>query len=133
MFYLYKYEQHSFLSNQVYFAFVSLLTLLMAILFHELGHYIAAIYYGLEPTFGISFSAIYVKTDFSNLTVHEIVSHAGPMVNLIIAFFTLIFLYIRGHTLHMDDYVCLILFLVPVTNILVALFSLIIFMFTGAL
>lgn len=110
-----------------------LLALLIAIFFHELGHYLAAFYYGLNPDFGINLYSIYVKTNFLDLKTHEIISHAGPIMNLIVASVSFFFLYIRGHKCDMHDYVCSILFLIPVTNLLVALFSLILFPFSGVL
>ncbi|MEK6949678.1 MAG: hypothetical protein AABX34_05625 [Nanoarchaeota archaeon] len=124
--------KHLFLPG-FHYALISLLALLIAVLFHELGHYLAAFYYELNPFFGINFSSIYVKTDFLDLKTHEIVSHAGPILNLIVAFFALIFFYIRGHKCSMRDYVCSILYLIPLTNILVAVFSLILFPFSGIL
>ena len=129
---------HEFMSNYLFlldfhYILISLIALLMAIFVHELGHYLAALYYGLNPIFGINLGAVYVKTSFLDLKTHEIVSHAGPILNLIVASFALIFFYIRGHKCSMRDYVCSILFIIPITNLLVALFSLILFPFSGIL
>lgn len=112
---------------------VSLIALIIAILFHELGHYLASLYYGLNPSFGITFSAIYVESGFLNLRVHEIVSHAGPIVNLVLAFLSAGFLFIRSHTHDMKDSASEIYFLVLITNLLVALVSLVLFSFSGIL
>jgi len=112
---------------------ISLLALLIAIFFHELGHYLAAFYYDLNPIFGINLGTIYVKTNFLDLRTHEIISHAGPIMNLVVASFALILLYIRGYGCNMHGYYSLTLFLIPMTNLLVALFSLILFPFSGIL
>ena len=129
---------HEFRSNHLFlldfhYILVSLSALFMAILFHELGHYLAALYYGLNPIFGINFGAIYVKTSFLDSRTHEIISHAGPIANLVVVFLASILLYIRGHKRDMHDYVYSILFIILITNLLVALVSLILFPFSGIL
>lgn len=134
MFYLHEFKsKYSFLSEDLYYIFISLLTLLIAIFLHEMGHYIASFYYGLNPIFGINFNAIYVETGFLSLKIHEIVSHAGPILNLIISFFVVTFLFIRGHTCSMKDHTSFILFSMIITNLLVALISLILFPFSEVL
>ena len=131
---MYKFKlNHSLMLQEFQFISVSLLALIIAILFHEMGHYLASLYYGLKPSFGITFSAIYVESGFINLRVHEIVSHAGPIFNLILAFFSAAFLFIRSHTHDMKDSASGIYFLVLVTNLLVALVSLVLFSFSGVL
>ena len=125
--------KHSFLLEEFHYILLSLLALLIAVLIHELGHYVAALYYGLNPNFSINLNAIYVETSVSNQIINGIVNHAGPIANLIVGFTALIFLFMRGHTCGIRDYFCFLLFLITITNLLVALISLILFSFSGIL
>ena len=115
--YLHEFRLNHLFLLDFHYILVSLIALFMAIFLHELGHYLAALYYGLNPIFGINFGAIYVKTSFLDSRTHEIISHAGPIVNFVVAFLALIWLYIRGHKCDMHDYVCSILFLILGTNL----------------
>lgn len=112
---------------------ISLLSVFIAVLIHEMGHYLSALYYGLNPHFSISLNAVSIQTDFLNARTHQIVSHVGPIFNLVIALIVLVFLFVRWQKYSIRDDVCFILFLTIATNLMVALVSLILFPFTGIL
>ena len=128
-----KFKINSVLDRFVSYSFnglvYSLLSLIIAIAAHELGHYFTAYYYNLNPGFGISKSGIFISASSSTRYIEEIVANSGVLANLLLVFIFIIVLFLRESRCKKHHFSCYFSLLVIVANLLIAIISLILFPF----
>ncbi len=113
-------------NKDIYFTF---LALLIAIGFHELGQFSLATYYNLNPNIGISGAGVYILADSAPRYMEEIITNGGVIANLLIVFLLFIIFFLRERNCQSHTFPCYFILLVLLSNLLIALISLILFPF----
>jgi len=118
-----------FLTHGIRDMYYVFLALLIGVGFHELGHYITAAYYKLNPKLGVSSKGLFVLTDSAPRYIEEIVTNSGVIANLLVVFVLFIIFFIREKKCKKHHLPCFFIFLVIMSNLLIALVTLILFPF----
>lgn len=130
---IFKFKYHNKLISSsrivitsVLYSFVSLV---IGVFFHEIGHYIPSYFYDLNPYVGFSDLGIFILSDNTTTYIKNIVMNGGLLANLTIVFILFLFYLFKYQKEHKNGPFFYIISFILLANLLLALVSLILFMY----
>ena len=96
----------------------------IAVLIHEIGHYVLAYYYNLNPDFGVNKNAFYVVANKAEPEINWVIDRAGPIANILSAFLAL---FLREYLIITQKKVPLFIITFIASNIVISFIALLMF------